>query len=240
MKREMVKAAKFVKDHRDVLLTAGAALGVVGLFGTTVVGTVKSVRAIDVYCYKHNYAHPRDIPKKVMFQLVWKHYIGSAVSGAAALGCIFGNAYLNDQHKKVLVAAAVLSDKRLDAYTKEVEKVLTPEQSQAIKEKVETEVPRKPQKQDILFIEGQVRCKELNTGREFYSTPTKIREVMNTINHKMMRENYVTLNDIFYELGLELVKEDRTFESEHGLIEVDFEPILGEGDIPMLGITIGK
>ena len=53
---------------------------------------------------------------------------------------------------------------------------------------------------------GNTICYDVLSGRYFKSDRDKITRVMNELNRQMRDEMYVTLNDFYYELGLDGTK----------------------------------
>ena len=57
-------------------------------------------------------------------------------------------------------------------------------------------------KEVIITGSGEVLCYETITGRYFNSSVETIRQAQNTLNAEMLNEMYVSLNDLFREIGL--------------------------------------
>jgi hypothetical protein len=87
---------------------------------------------------------------------------------------------------------------------------------------------------------GTTLCLDDWSGRYFYSSPEEIRKAFNTINKRMMDEYYISLNELYSELGLPDIKlgEDIGFNVDDGLIDIDhlFTAALHNGDTPILSL----
>ena len=72
------------------------------------------------------------------------------------------------------------------------------------------------------------------TNRYFKSDLDKIRKVVNELNRKMLHEHYISLNDLYYELDLDPIKNGSLlgWNLDDGLIELEFSTCLAENDEP--------
>lgn len=76
---------------------------------------------------------------------------------------------------------------------------------------------------DDLFIDDW-------SGQIFKSTSTNVEQACIELNHQMLREDSVTMNDFYYRLGIpEVPSGDLGFESVDGPVEVEFGSVLKDG-----------
>ena len=87
---------------------------------------------------------------------------------------------------------------------------------------------------------GTTLCLDDWSGRYFYSSPEEVRKAFNIINKRMMDEYYISLNELYEELGLPDIKlgEDIGFNVDDGLIDIDhlFVAALHNNNTPILSL----
>ena len=87
---------------------------------------------------------------------------------------------------------------------------------------------------------GTTLCLDDWSGRYFYSSPEEIRKAFNIINKRMMDEYYISLNELYEELGLPDIKlgEDIGFNIDDGLIDIEhlFTAALHNNNTPILSL----
>lgn len=82
----------------------------------------------------------------------------------------------------------------------------------------------------IIAGSGTVLCCELYTGRYFQSDMQALAKAVNEINAKLNRHDYATLDDFYYEVGLEFTKvSGHTGWDSSRLLELEFSSILHDG-----------
>ena len=78
------------------------------------------------------------------------------------------------------------------------------------------------------------------SGRYFYSSPEEVRRAFNIINKRMMDEYYISLNELYDELGLPDIKlgDDIGFNVDDGLIDIEhlFTAALHNNDTPIISL----
>ena len=85
---------------------------------------------------------------------------------------------------------------------------------------------------------GNTICYDVISGRYFKSDRDTISRIVNDLNRKMRDEMYVSLNDFYYELGLDSTKmgDDLGWNIDKGYIEIDFSSHLDANGTPCLVI----
>lgn len=141
-----------------------------------------------------------------------------------------------------LSALYSMSEKALSDQLEKTKEIVGPKKAQEIKDEIAADkVKNNPiETSDKVFRtgNGETPCYDPKTDRYFYSSPESIKAAANRINHRMMEEYYISLNEFYDELGLpdtelgELVG----FNVEDGLIDIDnmLSATMGKNDIPTL------
>ena len=60
--------------------------------------------------------------------------------------------------------------------------------------------------QVIVTEKGNTLCRDSISGRYFKSDIDKIKKVVNELNRQLIHQNYISLNEFYYELGLDSTK----------------------------------
>ena len=90
---------------------------------------------------------------------------------------------------------------------------------------------------------GETRCYDVLFGRYFKSDRNKIERAVNELNRRMLTDQFVSLNEFYYEIGLPGIKigDELGWNIEKGYIDIQFGSHLSEDGTPCLAIvyTVG-
>ena len=89
------------------------------------------------------------------------------------------------------------------------------------------------------FYRKKKKVCQLCAGKEVnYKDVDTIKKAINTINRRLTYENYVSLNELYSEIGLDSVKNGDLigWNLDQGLIEPTFDTCLAENDEPCVVI----
>lgn len=147
---------------------------------------------------------------------------------------------ISAKKQAALAAALSLADDRLHQYEKYEEKVknaLGPKKDQKIKDEVLREqIQDNPPANVIETGNGSVLCLDSCSGRYFRSSPEFIRKVEGTLNKRLTNEMWVSLNDLYFELGLPSIgvgDEIGWNLNKDGWIDMNPKSTLTQDDIPV-------
>lgn len=94
-----------------------------------------------------------------------------------------------------------------------------------------------------MFIteKGNTLCYDVVSGRYFRSDIDKIKKAENELNHRMISEMYISLNEFYYEVGLPRtsIGDELGWNIDGGLIGLEFSSQLAEDGTPCLVIDYG-
>jgi hypothetical protein len=135
-----------------------------------------------------------------------------------------------------------MSEKALSEQLEKTKELIGPKKAQQITDEIAADHVKNnpPEKQEVIINTGRgtTLCYDKSSGRYFYSSPEDIRKSCNTINKRMMDEYFISLNELYDELGLPDIGlgEDIGFNIETGLIDIDhlFSATLHKDDTPIL------
>lgn len=260
--------AKLVKDiktsvtkHSPEILTG---IGIAGMLTTTVLAVKATPKALSLIeqrkeeINKQNFNNEmnkggdlRDhkeierLPFKDTFKVTWKCYIPAAVTASASIACLIGASSVHIKRNAVLATAYKLSETALTEYKEKVIETIGEKKEEAIREKLHKDyVEKNPVSRNEVIIteKGNTLCLDALTRRYFRSDIDKINKAVNEINRRMNLDFYVSLNDLYSELGIPGtdIGDKMGWNSDMGLIEVDFSAQVADDGNPCLVMDFVK
>lgn len=146
--------------------------------------------------------------------------------GGLTIATAVGGHTASTKQIAALSAAYNISEKALSDYAEKAKEMFGDKKTQEIKDAVNIDrANANPQPGNTVLNTGNgtTPCLDLASGRYFYSSAESIKKACNTVNHRMMDEYYVSLNELYDELGLPSISlgDDIGFNIEGGLIDID-------------------
>ena len=226
------KIANFMKSTKGYLVKHSpeilTGIGVTGMIASTVLAVKATPRALELIEYKKCDLGVTDLTIKETVQAAWKPYIPAVVTGIASISCIIGASAVNSKRNAALATAYTISEKALVRYRDKVIETIGEKKEKEIREKIsQDEVNKNPvvSSQIILTSKGNTLCMDSISGRYFRSDLDTIRKAVNELNRDMTYQNYISLDEFYYKLGLESIKNGSLlgWNLDGGLIELDFD-----------------
>lgn len=216
---KFIKNAQFVlSKHSPEILTG---LGIAGMVTTTVLAvkaTPKALRLIEQEEEYREYDRDHGIPDMIApekvsaidaIKLCWKCYIPAAVTGTVSIACLIGASSVNVRRNTALATAYKLSETALTEYREKVVETIGEKKEKTLKEAIaKDKVEKDPvtQKNIIVTGKGDTLCYDELFGRYFKSDIDKLKKIENDLSFRMRNEDYISLNEFYYEVGLDSVK----------------------------------
>lgn len=211
-----VNMAKLFKDaqttlskHSPAILTG---LGIAGMITTTVLAVKATPKALKLMEIKREELQLEEDEKLTPIETVkttWKCYIPAAVTGVTSTACLIGACKVSARRNAALLTAYNLSATALEEYKEKVVETVGEKKERAIRDKVaEDHIKKNPVENTSVIVteKGSSRFYDSITKRRFTSDIEKIRRIQNELNARMLEgEDCISLNDFYYELGLEAV-----------------------------------
>lgn len=184
----------------------------------------------------------REMKKEVTVKFVKKlgrYYLPVIISGALTIGCILGGTRISARRQAALAAAYTLSENTLRTYQEKVKQALGKKKELQVRDDIcRDKIEKHPpvDKEIIVTGKGEIACYDDISGRYFKSDPETIRRTVNVLNERLLTEMFISLNDLYYELGLKRIGmgDDLGFNLDSGLIDIRFSTQLSEDDRPCL------
>lgn len=196
------------KHSPEILL----GVGIAGMITTVILAVKATPKALDLIEEEKKELGVEEDEKLTAVETVkatWKCYIPAAVSGVAATACLIGSASVNAKRTAALATAYNISTTALAEYKEKVIETVGERKEQEIRDKVaEERLKKTPVNQSSVIVtgNGETRFYDTISKRRFTSDIEKVRRKVNDLNARMLSgDDYVSLNDLYYELGLERV-----------------------------------
>ena len=234
----MKSAQVWMSKHSPEILTG---LGIAGMVTTTILAVKATPKAIKLIDKKKEELELKSDDKLTIAETVqaaWKPYIPAAVTGTVSVACLVGASSVNLRRNAALAAAYHLSETALTEYREQVIETIGKNKEKNIRHKVDkARVDNNPPRDNevILTGDGNTLCYDYHSGRYFKTSIDKLKKVENELNARLLREDFISLNDFYDEIGLSFTQmgDDLGWHVEKGLIEFSFSSQL-VNDTPCL------
>lgn len=234
----VVHAIKDTFEKRTPEILTG--IGIAGMITTTVLAVKATPKAILFLNDRKDELETESLPITEVVKTTWKCYIPAAVTCGVSVACLIGASSVNLKRNAALATAYKLSEAALSEYRDAVVETIGEKKERDIRDKVaEKRVKKNPvTKSDVIVTgNGTTLCLDSISGRYFQSSMQKIESAKNKINERMLCDNYVSLNDLYDELGMECTKigEDLGWNIfGDGLLDISFSSQLTDDGTPCL------
>lgn len=219
-------------------------IGIAGMITTTVLAVRATPKAL-VLLGEVETDKGEELTKKETVQTVYKCYIPATVTGALSVTCLVCASSAGARQRAALAAAYSLSETALNEYRQKVIETIGKNKEQAVCDEIDKEhIKEKPVSNNEVIIteKGDMLCFEPISGRYFRSDIDKLRKVENDLNRRMRDENYITLSEFYYEIGLRDtdISGNMGWDVSKGYIDLRFSSQLAEDDTPCLVVGHNK
>ena len=239
---------KFIGKHSPEILTG---VGVAGMITSTILAvkaTPKALELMDDEVRRQNRELVNNAQGETVNQIsklnavdtikvAWKPYVPAALTCVASATCIIGASAVNAKRNAALATAYAISERTLIRYRDKVIDTIGEKKEKEVREKIaQDEVNKVTNKEVIVTSKGNTLCVDAISGRCFKSDMNAIQKTVNELNRRMTHENYISLEEFYYELGLEPTKNSSRlgWNLDDGLIEINFSSCLNSDGEPCL------
>lgn len=239
--------ATFIKNTQAALSKYSpqilTGIGIAGMLTTTVLAVKATPKALELIEEKKKEEKTDKLPPLEVVKTTWKCYIPAAVLGATSTACLIGANSVHVKRGAALATAYKLSETALQEYREKVVETIGEKKEQAIRDKLDEEhVKAMPVSKSEIIVtsKGNTLCLDYHSGRYFYSDIDKIKKAINELNHLMLVNEYVSLNDFYDEIGLDhtrLGDEMGWAIGKDGLIDVNFGSQITDDGTPCIVVN---
>jgi hypothetical protein len=169
----------------------------------------------------------------------WACYLPAAVTGGLSIVCLIGANKVNARRNAAIVTAYTISESVLKEYQAKVIESIGEKKEQAIRDLIaKDKLDRDPigNREVIIAEKGNTLCYDALSGRYFKSDIEKIKKAVNEANKNLLDDMFVSLNDLYYEIGLKNTRQgdDLGWNVADGLIDLQFSSHLADDGTPCL------
>lgn len=246
-------AGNLIKKRSPEILTF---IGVTGLLSTVVLAvkaTPKALELIEEERHSRN-RQLRDeaiekglenceiidkLPTVDVVKTAWKCYIPAAVTGTMSIVCIAGASTVNARRNAALAAAYTITETTLKEYRNKVVETIGEKKEKVVRDAIAKDrIENDPVEKKEIYItkNGETLCYDTLSGRYFKSDIDQLNKAVNEVNRRLVSDSYVSLNEFYYEIGLDGNKVGNVigWRVDRGLIELDFSAQLSKDGTPCL------
>lgn len=235
---------QIASKHSPEILTG---LGIAGMITTTVLAVKATPKALELIEEKQEELYPDSTEKLTPVEVVkttWKCYVPAVATGTVSIACLIGASSVNARRNAALATAYNLTASTLAEYKAKVVETIGERKEELIRDKIaEDRLKKEPTDRSTVIITGtgETRFYDDISKRRFTSDIVKLRDIANDLNARMLDgEDHVSLNDFYYELGLEGTRfgEDLGWNvsknGRGGMIKIDFSAIVDTDGKPTI------
>lgn len=231
---------KFISKHSPEILTG---LGLASMVTSTILAVKATPKAVELI-QKEEYERKGRLKPKEVVQITWKEYLPAASFGIGGLICIIGGCRIGAKRGAALATAYAVSERTLRTYRDKIIETVGEKKEKEIRQKVKQEaIDKNPPVESKVIItqKGNTLIKDEYSGRYFRSDLDSIRKASNELNREMLHSNYISLNQWYSAIGLEMIKDGHRlgWNIDKGLIELDFDTCL-IGDEPCITMEYSR
>lgn len=231
--------SRYAQKRSPEILTA---IGVAGMAMSVVFAITATPKALQHIEKEKDEKKTDDLSKTEIVKATWKCYVPAAVTFAASTACIVGASKINFERNAALATAYTLSETAMMEYKKKVIEEVGKEKENDIQTKATSEkIEGSPSVINQMFVSGgsDVRCYDELSNTYFLTTVDKLDKAVNELNRRMRDENYISLNDFYYEVGIEPngLGDMLGWNIDDGYIKLQYTAHLDKSGNPCLAFT---
>ena len=227
-----------ITKHSPEILTG---IGIAGMITTTIMAVRATPKALILI---EERKEEIDVDKLTPIELIkttWKCYIPAAITGGLSIICLIGASSVNARRNTALATAYTLSESALKEYQEKVIETIGEKKEQTVRDAIAKDrIDKNPvsSREVIITEKGNTLCYDTISGRYFKSDIDKLKKAENELNRRMRDEMYISLNEFYYEIGLNSISigDDLGWNIDRGYIELNFSSQLSDDGNPCLVI----
>lgn len=199
-------AGRFMSKNLPTILMS---TGIIGMVSGTVLACYETPKAIKLLEERKESLEKDELSKLETVVAVAPAYWKPAAVSFMSIVCIIYANNISLKRQAAALAAYTLSENKLKDYKDAVIKTVGEKKSEEIKDKVAEEAiknaPQTTPSQPVIFTGGDHLCFDSVSGRYFRSSIEKVKQAVNETNQVLLTDGDVSLNELYYRLGLEEV-----------------------------------
>lgn len=233
------KIRPFLDKNSTSILTGLIVTGIGATIFLSVRPTAKALQLIADENYERGPNREWQLTKFEVIKLVYPLYVPAAVMGGLTIA---GVIFLNNIHTRrnaALATVYAISEAALKEYQDKVIETIGKKKEQKIRDDIYADkLLENPLSKNIIIMtgKGETLCYDNFSGRYFKSDIETIRSVRNDLNDILSLDNFISLNDLYYALGLPNTRggQELGWNMSGGKIVFTYSSHLAENGVPCL------
>lgn len=242
LKRTIKSAERVLTKYSPGILTG---IGIAGMIGATFMAVKATPKALYLIETKKEESEVEELTPVETIKTCWKCYIPATLATVLSIICLIGASTVSAKRNAALATAYSISEAALREYQEKVVEVVGEKKEKAVRDAVaKDQIERDPvTKSEVVIIDSNSNtlCYEPLSGRYFKSTIDKIKKVEIKLDRQMIQEMYVSLNDFYWEIGLDGTDlgDKMGWNLSKGYMDLSFSSQLADDGTPCAVIVYG-
>ncbi len=242
LKRTIKSAGRVLTKYSPGILTG---IGITGMIGATFMAVKATPKALYLIEAKKEESEVEELTPVETIKTCWKCYIPATLTTVLSAVCLIGASTVSAKRNAALATAYSISEAALREYQEKVVEVIGEKKEKAVRDAVaKDQIERDPvTKSEVVIIDSNSNtlCYEPLSGRYFKSTIDKIKKAEIKLDRQMIQEMYVSLNDFYWEIGLDGTDlgDQMGWNLSKGYMDLSFSSQLADDGTPCAVIVYG-
>ena len=242
LKRTIKSAGRVLTKYSPGILTG---IGITGMIGATFMAVKATPKALYLIETKKEEAEVEELTPIETIKTCWTCYIPATLTTVLSAVCLIGASTVSAKRNAALATAYSISEAALREYQEKVVEVVGEKKEKAVRDAVaKNQIERDPvTKSEVVIIDSNSNtlCYEPLSGRYFKSTIDKIKKAEIKLDRQMIQEMYVSLNDFYWEIGLDETDlgDKMGWNLSKGYMDLSFSSQLADDGTPCAVIVYG-
>lgn len=242
LKRTIKSAGRVLTKYSPGILTG---IGITGMIGATFMAVKATPKALYLIETKKEESEVEELTPVETIKTCWTCYIPATLTTVLSAACLIGASTVSAKRNAALATAYSISEAALREYQEKVVEVIGEKKEKAVRDAVaKDQIERDPvTKSEVVIIDSNSNtlCYEPLSGRYFKSTIDKIKKAEIKLDRQMIQEMYVSLNDFYWEIGLDGTDlgDQMGWNLSKGYMDLSFSSQLADDGTPCAVIVYG-
>ena len=242
LKRTIKSAERVLTKYSPGILTG---IGIAGMIGATFMAVKATPKALYLIEAKKEESEVEELTTVETIKTCWTCYIPATLTTVLSAVCLIGASTVSAKRNAALATAYSISEAALREYQEKVVEVVGEKKEKAVRDAVaKDQIERDPvTKSEVVIIDSNSNtlCYEPLSGRYFKSTIDKIKKAEIKLDRQMIQEMYVSLNDFYWEIGLDGTDlgDKMGWNLSKGYMDLSFSSQLADDGTPCAVIVYG-
>lgn len=242
LKQTIKSAERVLTKYSPGILTG---IGIAGMIGATFMAVKATPKALYLIETKKEETEVEELTPVETVKTCWRCYIPATLTTVLSAVCLIGASTVSAKRNAALATAYSISEAALREYQEKVVEVIGEKKEKAVRDAVaKDQIERDPvTKSEVVIIDSNSNtlCYEPLSGRYFKSTIDKIKKAEIKLDRQMIQEMYVSLNDFYWEIGLDGTDlgDQMGWNISKGYMDLSFSSQLADDGTPCAVIVYG-